>query len=81
MSAHAKSAWLITWQWMGEHAHVEDPVVAVLNYRLSSKTVLDIVERTYAAMAYSRAEKLALAIDRRANPKFLRHRHWNKLIL
>ncbi len=58
-----KSAWLVTWEWMSEHARVETEkrIVAVLNYRWSGKRVLDFVENLYVAIKYSAWEKVDCA--------------------
>lgn len=62
----AKSAWLVTWE--GTSSVPDDPVAAILNYRLSASTVKDFVELLYACLTYSPREKLLLAIDRKTNP-------------
>ena len=54
------AAWLVTWEWAGDHAKVDEPVVAVLNYRLGSARVRDFVERLYVALKYDVEEKIAL---------------------
>jgi hypothetical protein len=64
--AEAKSAWLITWE--GTSGVPDDPIAAILNYRLSVSSVKDFVELLYASLTYSPREKLLLAKDRKANP-------------
>lgn len=54
-------AWLITWDWIGEHAKVEDPVVDILSSRISAEAVRNYVERIYIAQTASLREKLEFA--------------------
>lgn len=42
-------AWIIKWSWIGDHAAVEKPLVAVLSARTSADTVKKHVELLYAA--------------------------------
>ena len=63
-----KSAWLVTWDWVGDHAKVEDPVAAILNYRTSPEKVRRFAELLYASEFYSHGEKLLFAKDRKRNP-------------
>ncbi len=51
-------AWLITWVWSGEHAAVEDPIVAILSARMSGKTVRRYVGFHYASRMATLREKL-----------------------
>jgi hypothetical protein len=48
--------WLITWEWTGDHAKVENKIAAVLRWRLSSKIVREIVEALYANSQYTPSE-------------------------
>ena len=63
-----KSAWLITWEWAGEHAKKNWKVVAILNYRLSGNTVRAYVERLYVNSEYTLSEKVADAKNSKNNP-------------
>ena len=54
-------AWLITWEWVGDHAKVENKVAAILSYRLSGKIVREIVELLYANNYYTLRERVACA--------------------
>lgn len=49
-------AWLITWEWSGEHARMDKKVAAVLRWRLSPKIVREIVEALYAYHEYTPTE-------------------------
>lgn len=51
-----QKAWLVTWEWSGPHAAVEDRVAAILRPRLSKRVVGEIVETLYAVHAYSPTE-------------------------
>ena len=68
MALMTKTAWVVTWDWSGDHAKVEDRVVAVLNYRLSSRNVSLFIEQLYCSYEYSHADKLSVAIRRKENP-------------
>ena len=65
-----RGAWLVTWEFCGDHARVPDDerVVAVLNYRWSGKRVREFVEQLHSSLTYSSIEKLRVAKDSRANP-------------
>ena len=64
--AEAKSAWLVTWE--GTSGVPDDPIAAILNYRLSASSVKDFVELLYASLTYSPQEKVLLANDPKTNP-------------
>ena len=68
MGGNLKSAWLVTWEWSGDDARVEDPVVELFNYRWDGKTFRLIVEQLYANLKYSIPEKVALARSKPSNP-------------
>ena len=63
-----KTAWLITWKWFGDHAAVEDDVVAIVSYRRSGSYIKDLMENLYIEKTSSFSEKLAYAKDRKAIP-------------
>lgn len=44
-SERGRSAWLVTWEWVGEHAAVDQPVAAILPVQLSPETVKVLIER------------------------------------
>jgi hypothetical protein len=54
-------AWLITWVWGGEHAAVEDPIVAILSARMSGEQVRRYVDFYYTSRKSALREKLDLA--------------------
>jgi len=43
-----QKAWLLTWEWIGDHAAVEDRIAGILRPRLSRDVVTEIVETIYA---------------------------------
>ena len=54
-------AWLVTWEWAGDHAAEDEPVVAVLSARTSPEEVRRYVERCYIEKTASLPEKLSYA--------------------
>ncbi|KAF0248863.1 MAG: hypothetical protein FD167_1735 [bacterium] len=57
------NAWLITWDWIGEHAKVEVPqrIAGILNSRLSEDSVLDYVKFIYVRERYFLKEQIDIA--------------------
>lgn len=51
-----QKAWLLTWEWAGKHAAVEDRIAAILRPRMSPKSVGEMVENLYAIHEYSPTE-------------------------
>lgn len=64
----ARLAWLVTWEWVGDHARVDQPIAAILPRRLGHETVQRIVEVLYAEREYTPGEMLEAARDRGYNP-------------
>jgi hypothetical protein len=62
----AKRAWLVTWD--GSTGVPEDPVVAVLNSRMSPRSVKEFVELLYATLRYSSRDKVLYATTPKDNP-------------
>jgi hypothetical protein len=56
-----RRAWLVRWEWAGEHAAVEQPVAAILSPRLGGEGVRRAVEMLYAVLTYRPDEMLAAA--------------------
>ena len=61
-------AWLITWEWIGEHAKVENKIATILNYRLAEDTVREIMERIYINNYTSLRERVAYARNKKTHP-------------
>jgi hypothetical protein len=64
----ARLAWLVMWEWVGNHARVDQPIAAILPRRLGHETVQRIVEALYSAREYTPAEMLEAARDGGHNP-------------
>lgn len=61
-------AWLVRWEWAGEHAEVDEPIIAILAPQLGAEIVRQFVERHYTAVVYSPIEKLGLLRKLSKNP-------------
>ena len=61
-------AWLVTWEWEGNHAKVENPVAAILNPRWSSERVRQTVELLYVNAMFSLGERVQYAKSKKSNP-------------
>jgi hypothetical protein len=56
--SRAVKAWVVRWEWSGDHAAVEQPVAAVLRPQTSGDQVLRIVEILHASRQYEPDEML-----------------------
>ena len=63
-----KKAWLITWEWIGDHAKKENNIVSILNSCTSAEKVRQYAERIYVDSEYSLTERLEYAKNRKNNP-------------
>lgn len=64
-------AWLIGWCWAGDHAAVDDPVVAVPSARTGAEDVRWYVEQRYIEATASLPEKLSYApYNQRREPPY-----------
>ena len=61
-------AWLVTWEWNGDHAKVDNPIVAIINPRKSARRVLELVEQLYVINTFSFEEQMGYANNRKFNP-------------
>lgn len=61
-------AWLVTWEWIGDHAAREPKIVSILRPQLTGRTVRDYVERLYADLTYSLEERCRVAKRKAENP-------------
>ncbi len=62
-------AWLVTWEWSGDHAKVDDRVAAAFDSRLLPERVRGFVEILYAQQMYTLSEKIASFVgNHRRNP-------------
>lgn len=60
-------AWLVTWEWCGEHAKVENPIAEILDPRLSARQVRDLIDLRYNQDA-SLSEKMAWRLRKCSQP-------------
>jgi len=61
-------AWLVTWEWVGDHARMENKIAAILNYRLSPERAGEIVELIYVNEQFTLSERIAYAKSKGNNP-------------
>src|SRR3954451_15863581 len=61
-------AWVIRWDWMGDHAAVAEPLISVLSPRLGSREVSRFIRRYYAAQTLSPAEHVAYTLQKTDDP-------------
>ena len=62
-------AWIIRWEWDGDHAAVEDPFIAALPPQFGSQKIRCFVELYYAARFLTPPEQLHYIVRKRApNP-------------
>ncbi len=61
-------AWVMRWEWAGEHAAVDDPIIAILRPQTSVERVRRFVEFHYAATKYEPSEMLRWMRRPKENP-------------
>ena len=61
-------AWLVTWDWVGDHTKRHNKVAAILNPRLSAHRVREFVELFYINTCYSLSERTAYVANKKNNP-------------
>ena len=61
-------AWLVAWEWCGDHAKRDEKVAAIFNARFSSEYVRELVEFIYLSAMYSLTERAEYARDKKLNP-------------
>lgn len=66
--SRGQKAWLLLWEWIGDHAAVEDRVAAILRPRLREKVVGEIVEQLHAIHNYTPTEMALWAKSPKDNP-------------
>lgn len=60
--------WLVTWEWIGDHAKRDDKVAAILNPRFSAERVRELVELLYLTQNSTLSERMNWARDKHLNP-------------
>lgn len=63
-----KSAWLITWEWAGNHAAMDKKVVSLINYRKTGEYIRNFVEQLYIVHNSTDGEKASYAKNSHSNP-------------
>ena len=62
------TAWLVTWEWIGDHAKRDNKIAAVLNWRLTPEKISEIIEMIYVNEYSSLEERVAFAKNKKTNP-------------
>lgn len=66
---HGKyKAWLVTWEWIGDHVKRDDKIVAVFDPRIAPYRIRELVELLYLNIVYGIGERVYFALHRRKNP-------------
>ena len=55
------AAWLILWEWIGDHAAVESPIVDIVSARKGDKYIKDYLQRLHDVKCLSLEERAATA--------------------
>ena len=55
------AAWLILWEWIGDHAAVESPIVDIVSARKDDKYIKDYLQRLHDVKCLSLEERAATA--------------------
>ncbi len=63
-----KRAWIITWEWMSDSASVVDSIAGIIDYRRSTKRIVDLVEFLYNLNTSNLSELAAYAKNRKNIP-------------
>lgn len=63
-----RRAWLVTWECVGPHVTVDQPVAAVLSIQTGAESVRVFVERLYASRYFTGAEMLEALPPKGHNP-------------
>jgi hypothetical protein len=62
------TAWLATWDWLGNHAKPKRKIAAIINPHWSPDHVREYLELIYVNSYYSLPERIAYAKNRSFNP-------------
>ena len=57
MATRPMTAWLIKWNWMGDHAAVDEPYVDIVSARRSQEYISKYVQRLYGVFHHSLTER------------------------
>ncbi len=61
-------AWLVTWEWIGDHAKRDDKIVAVFDSRMTPFHIQELVELLHINLVYDIGERVYYALHRSKNP-------------
>jgi len=61
-------AWLVTWEWIGDHAKRFDKIVAVFDPRVAPQRIRELVELLYLNIECDIGERVYFGLHRRKNP-------------
>lgn len=53
-----KRAWVVTWEWCGDHAKKNKEIISFFDYRVNERFIKRFVERIYADSEYTLNERL-----------------------
>jgi hypothetical protein len=62
------SAWLITWESMGNHVETPNKIAVILDPRMKPDRVKTIIELLYVNEEYSLSDRISYAKSKRNNP-------------
>ena len=62
------TAWLITWEWFGDHVSRKDNIAAVLKRTTRPDTIIEIVDTMYMKEYYTLEECVAFTRNKKLNP-------------
>jgi len=68
MKKKGANAWLVTWEWEGNHAKRKQKIVAILNPRLGDGRIRDYVELIYSVLESHPLDQLQYARNSKNNP-------------
>lgn len=66
--AKLKRAWLLTWEWLGDHAQVKDKFVAIISSRYGNETVKSFIEQYYTSNYLAWYEQISYAKSKKHCP-------------
>lgn len=72
-NAKLKRAWLLTWEWIGNHALIRDKFAAVISSRCSDNTIEKILELYYVSSYLSLHEQFAYVKSNKHCPYKVQH--------
>lgn len=68
MGAGGRKAWLVTWKGIGDHARLDEKVVAAFKPATGRRLIAACLELIYAQLNYSAEERVAVSLGMIENP-------------